>query len=371
MLMAVLGLSAVSAFGLMAYAYWSGNDTASSSFAKADVLGKGATPNVTTPASPLVASSVGVSWAKSFLDSEADVGGYIVKRYPDPSGSAVTVGAGCSGTITALNCSELNVPDGTWTYTVTPVIGTNWVGTESNKSSSISVGTTKLAITSSPVSIVAGSTSSSITVERRDAGNNPTSVGSRTVTLVSTSGAGTFRDSGTPATVITSVIIPDGASSITFKYNDTIAGTPTITASSSNVTSATQLVTVTSAAANKLSFTTSPANGTAGNDLAPQPVVTIQDQYGNTATTATNSVSLTGATFAATPSTCTPTLASGVVTFSGCRINTAGSYTLVAGSSPSLTTASSTSFTISAATATQLVYGTQPSSAIAGAHSPM
>jgi trimeric autotransporter adhesin len=366
-LLAVAGLTALGSFGLIAYAYWSGNDSKNDLlFAQADALGKGATPIVTSPGTPLVASSVHLGWAVSTLSSGAAVDGYLVKRYPVPSGPAVSVGAGCSGTISSLDCTETNVADGTWTYTVTPVIGNNWVGTESNRPSATRVGTTELVITSSPVSLVAGSISSEITVERRDSAGNPTLVGTRTVGLTTTSVNGNFRDAGTVSTSITSVTIPDGASAVTFRYYDTKAGSPTITAASVDVTSATQQVTVTAGVATTLSFTTSPGDSDAGQLLSPQPVVTIQDAFGNTATGATNSVSLSGATFATTPTTCTSTRTLGVVTFAGCRINTSGPYTLSATSFPTLTIATSNSFTVAAGSPAQLAYGLQPSSAVAG-----
>src|SRR5204862_1198779 len=53
-------------------------------------------------------------------------------------------------------------------------------------------------------------------------------------------------------TTITSVTIVSGASSASFKYNDPKAGTPTITAASSGLSSATQLETVTVGAFVKL-----------------------------------------------------------------------------------------------------------------------
>src|SRR5919201_4523239 len=66
--------------------------------------------------------NVTVSWTASTLSGGGAVDGYIVKRY-NGSGQQQTIGANCSGTITALSCTENSVPAGTWKYTVTPVLG--------------------------------------------------------------------------------------------------------------------------------------------------------------------------------------------------------------------------------------------------------
>jgi trimeric autotransporter adhesin len=59
-----------------------------------------------------------------------------------------------------------------------------------------------------------------------------------------------------------------------------------------------------------------------------------------------------------------------VATFSNVILDTAGSYTLTA-SDGSLTSANSTSFTVTAAAASKVVYATQPSNVVAGvANSP-
>ena len=56
---------------------------------------------------------------------------------------------------------------------------------------------------------------------------------------------------------------------------------------------------------------------------------------------------------------------SGIATFSNMKFDTAGNYTLTA-SDGSLTPATSSSFTVSAATASKVVYGQQPSNVTAG-----
>jgi len=98
---------------------------------------------------------------------------------------------------------------------------------------------TQLVFTSTAVTTAAGVASSSITVQRQDFfGNANSTDATRLVTLASTSsGTVTF----TPASPLT---IAGGSSSATFTYTDTKAGTPTITAAGSGLTSGTQQETI-------------------------------------------------------------------------------------------------------------------------------
>ena len=100
--------------------------------------------------------------------------------------------------------------------------------------------------------------SGTITVQRQDAASLPTTSGSTTVDLSSTSAAGAFRDDATALTTITGVTIANGTSSASFKYRDTLAGTPTITAAdhASVLTLAAQQEAVSAANGSKLVFLT-------------------------------------------------------------------------------------------------------------------
>jgi hypothetical protein len=122
-----------------ASAAWSGNGAAAGQ-AQAATMPSGAAPTVSA-----TAHSVTVSWTAGALLGQS-VNGYTVKRY-DAGGVAQTLGAGCSGTITALSCTEASVPAGTWTYTVTPLLY-SWMGTESPASSAVTVQAPGLSITS-------------------------------------------------------------------------------------------------------------------------------------------------------------------------------------------------------------------------------
>ena len=126
----------------------------------------------------------------------------------------------------------------------------------------------------------------------------------------------------------------------------------------------------TAGAGTKLVFSTQPGGGTGGSNLSTQPVVTIQDQFSNTATSATNSITLaigtnpSSGTLTATTNPLTAT--SGVATFAGVKIDKAGTgYTLTA-TSGTLTSATSSAFNITVGTASKLAFTTQPGGGTGG-----
>ena len=142
----------------------------------------------------------------------------------------------------------------------------------------------KLAFTTVAQTIVAGGASKAITVQVQDATGNPINVsGNTTISLASTSGNGKFATRNSGPFSIRSVTVTRGNSSASFYYEDTTAGTPTITASctSPRLTSATQQETVTaSVTASKLAFTTAAQTITAG--VASQVMtVQVEDTNGN------------------------------------------------------------------------------------------
>ena len=68
-------------------------------------------------------------------------------RFPFPVIAAVNgpaIGAGCSGVITATTCTETGLLAGSWTYTVTPTMGANWLGAQSPHSGVVDTGPTTL-----------------------------------------------------------------------------------------------------------------------------------------------------------------------------------------------------------------------------------
>jgi hypothetical protein len=125
-----------------AYGQW-GLSSAGAAASRAETM-----PSGNPPTTSVSGRNVTVSWTQSnFTDAGAQVNGYLVRRY-DSGGQAQTVLSGCSGTISVLACTEQAVPAGDWKYSVTPKQG-NWSGSESAKSSTVTVGSPTLTFSSS------------------------------------------------------------------------------------------------------------------------------------------------------------------------------------------------------------------------------
>lgn len=138
-----------------------------------------------------------------------------------------------------------------------------------------------------------------------DANGNLVTAGSLAVGLSSsTAGAGVFSaTNGGPA--VTTVTIPNGSSAASFHYGDTKAGTPTVAASSTGLTAASQAATITAGAATKLVVTSAPVAGAASASATLGPVtVQRQDAFGNPTTAGATTLLLASSsattTFAAT-----------------------------------------------------------------------
>ncbi|MGO9559108.1 MAG: hypothetical protein ACLPQS_16430 [Acidimicrobiales bacterium] len=129
---ALLALLAVTVVASPAFAAWSAGG-AGGAGAGGLIMPTGGTPTVSANG-----DRVTVSWpAATFVDG-APVAGYQVNRYNSSTGAVQTIGSGCGGVVATTSCTELNVPDGTWIYTDTPV-QLDWSGTASPASSSVRV----------------------------------------------------------------------------------------------------------------------------------------------------------------------------------------------------------------------------------------
>ena len=231
----------------------------------------------------------------------------------------------------------------------------------------------KVAFTTQPVGGVAEGVNLSTqpVVSVQDAYGNVVTGDTSSVTLSVASGpaAGTIGCTANPLAASSSVATFAGCQ-IT---GTAAAGTYTLTASDGSLTSATSAsFTINVGAATKVAFSTQPVGGVAENvNLATQPVVSVQDAYGNVVTGNTSSVTLAIASGPATGTfacTANPLAATaGVATFATCKINgtgAAGTYTLTA-TDGALTSAASSSFTIVAGTATKVAFTTQPVGGVA------
>ena len=114
----------------------------------------------------------------------------------------------------------------------------------------------------------------------------------------------------------------------------------------------------------KLAINTQPSpTATAGVAFSTQPVVYVEDQYGNLET-GDNTTQVTAALASGTGpllGTTTVTVSGGIATFTDLSDNTAETISLQFTSSPVLTAATSNNIVISPAAASQLVINTQPS----------
>jgi hypothetical protein len=200
--------------------------------------------------------------AFSFQATAYDLGGNVLTDYLGTgavvSGNLSTAPTGCSGAACPPTYGSQ-----AWSSGVGTISGVKAYVAEMNRTLTITDGSvsktsgtfevnstgtaTMLWITTAPQSFTAGLSSGPITVAQTDAYANPiNATASLTVTLSSTSGTGSFTDlANVPTTTVT---IASGTSSVGFKYTDTAAGSPKITASppgSSTLTPATQTETVT------------------------------------------------------------------------------------------------------------------------------
>jgi hypothetical protein len=98
-----------------------------------------------TPTASVSGRNVIVSWTAITMPGGAPLGGYRVTRY-DGASVPQTIGAGCTGTVAALSCTEAAVPPGSWTYSVAGRMG-SWTGGAGPRSASVTVGAPTLSVT--------------------------------------------------------------------------------------------------------------------------------------------------------------------------------------------------------------------------------
>ena len=153
---------------------------------------------------------------------------------------------------------------------------------------------TKLVISGSIAGVASASAvRGPITVQVQDIADNPVTPGA--VVTLSSNSAGTAIFAATSGgTGVGSVTIPSGQSSVNFYYGDTKAtgaGTVTVTAAVTGLTSATLAGAITPAAATQLQFGQQPTNTAKSATITPAVTARILDQFGNL-TTSTASVTI-------------------------------------------------------------------------------
>jgi hypothetical protein len=344
--------------------------TDSSSFTIAGAANKLAfstEPSTTTAGSaisPAVTVQVEDSSGNLVTNSTASVTIAISSGGAFSAGSTLTVSAS-GGVATFSNL----VPTKAATSSFTLTASSSGLTSATSSSFTVNVGAaTQVVFTTQPGGGAGGTAWSSqpvVTVE--DASGNTVTSSSASITLAinNNPGGGALSCTTNPLGASSGVATFAGC-----KINFVGTGY-TLSATSSGLASATSSAfNITAGTAAQLVFTTQPGGGTAGTAWSQQPVVTVEDAGGNTATSSASITLAIGTNPGSGTLTCTGGLStsasSGVATFAGCSINKEGTgYTLTATSS-GLTSATSNGFNVTAATATQLVFTTQPGGGSAG-----
>jgi hypothetical protein len=150
-----------------------------------------------------------------------------------------------------------------------------------------------LAFTTPAQAIGAGSSSQPIALQLQASGTAETSTSNVAVTLGSSSATGSFSTgNGVWASTLQLIVPAGGSTPPAFLYKDTTAGSPTISAAASGLTSGLQSVTVSPAALARIAM--APASATVSVGATQAFAATGADAYGNP-------VSITGAAWSSSP----------------------------------------------------------------------
>jgi outer membrane protein assembly factor BamB len=349
--------TAITTFGIMYLHEYSGLATGSPVDASASAVGTSASMSsgavTTSQANDLLfgagASDITVSHGTGFTTRSTGFGNLTEDRAVTATGSYAAT-ASQTGTTWAMQLVAFRVASST-------------VGPP-----------TKLAFVHGPSNSAAGSAiTPAVQVAVEDAnGNIETSDNATQVSLaIGTNPANGALSGGSAVTVASGIATFSGAS-----INKVGTGYTLVASSSPSYTAATSAAfNITPGAPATLAFLQGPSNSTAGSAITPAVQVAVEDANGNieTSDNATK-VSLAIGTNPAGGNLSggsAMTVVTGIATFSGLSIDTAGTgYTLVASSTPSNTAATSAPFNIGASTVgppTKLAFLQGPSNATAGA----
>jgi len=197
----------------------------------------------------------------------------------------------------------------------------------------------------------------------KDAANNIVTGETSTITLTKKSGPGTISGNTVETTV-------NGVAT----WNDLTAdkvGDYVLKADGTNLpnpTAVSMTFTVSLGPVAKIGFETEPVGASGGMPLSTQPVVSIQDQGGNTVTSSTLTIVLSK--FSG-PGTISPSSAlsevavAGVASFDGLSANTKGNYEILATTTTALTTRSA-SFTVTVGPPAEIAFQVQPVGSLKG-----
>lgn len=223
-----------------------------------------------------------------------------------------------------------------------------------------------IVFTTSPLTLTAGVTSTLVTVQRLDQFNNPNlNEPARTLNLTENSPGNARFIHASSNTTLTSVDIPNGSSTASFRYYDDRRGTFQISVASSGLTTINQPYKILGAAATRLKLLTVPPSASQTAGITATLTITAFDQFGNLSDpyTGTKIITFTGAGPAPDGTLPTVTNASGAPVAFGTGVTltfsaggmTAGGKMILYDAAGSVTIAASDSNGIAAAGGDRLV----------------
>jgi hypothetical protein len=225
--------------------------------------------NVVTAAANTQINLAGSTGSIAFYSNAGCTSAVTSTTVPTGQSSASFYFKGTNAETVTITASSTGLTSASQTQTITPLTPT------------------ELAFTSAAQAVTVNACSRTATVEARASGTPTTVTTSTTVNLSAAPATGfTFYANSNCTTPVTSVLIAAGQSSTFFFFKGTTPGTVTLTASSPNLTSATQNASITPAPT-KLQFT-SPAYTVVANTCSPTVTVESSDTNDNAAPVATN-----------------------------------------------------------------------------------
>jgi hypothetical protein len=323
-------------------------------------------------AGPLAGGTVGKALPSVVIEVESSTGQLVIG---DTSKVTITIASGPSGAAlggtTSVNAlagvatfTNL-IPNKIGSYTLKASDGSLTSATSTSFNVTAAVVASKLVFIVEPHNGIAGkalSPSVSIGVETSSGTIVTTDTSKVTVTIAS-------GPAGATLTGTASVNAVAGVATLNNLIFNKAGTTYTIKATDGSLASATSTIfTISAGAAAKLAFVQQPANTVAGKAIAPAVKVYVYDANNNLVSTNTSTVTMsiaTGPTGSTLGGTVSVKAVGGIATFSNLILPKAGSDTLKA-IDGSLASATSTSFKISAAAASKLVFTQQPTTAVHG-----
>jgi hypothetical protein len=306
------------------------------------------------------AGTVALSWSAVTPPASGSVTYYVSR-----DGGAASAGCpSAAAPSSATSCTDTGVAAGAHTYVVTAAWRT-WTKASAGAGVTVAYGAaTQLVFTTQPAGATGGTAfTTQPIVAARDANGNTVQDYAGTVALSIAAGTGPSGAtlSGCAGT------LRSGVTSFSGCTLDKAGNGYKLQASDRALSVSSSAFNVTVGPAAQFVFTTQPGGGAVSNTAFPtQPVVAAADAGGNAVTSYAGTVTLSilNGPAGATLSGCAGTLSRGVTTFTGCKLDKAGSYVLRA--SDRTISGDSASFTVVAGAATRLVFSTQPGGGATG-----